>query len=264
MDSIGTGEFEAALAARGLTDLVEYRCFPENVGAAGNLEERLKSAASGDVEFMYAVNHDGDLDPGAIERLVALADRSHPHPGAIYPLRKMTDRGGAFDVTGRYRFPFTAIRSMKAPEKELTEVYWSSCNGALYSLEPTRNGVLPCVGLWLGYEDLDYGWTLHAAGYRQFVARDVQVNDSYEYDRSRVGYVARRPSWYAYYFARNLILASRRNHQPKLVQGLALSRVLLEFGVTLALRKDKKARLQFTAAGLWDGLRGKTGKWRLP
>ena len=35
-------------------------------------------------------------------------------------------------------------------------------------------------------------------------------------------------------------------------------------GVTLALRPEKKARLLATAEGLLDGLRNRSGKWRVP
>lgn len=264
VDSLGSGRFPSALAERGLERRVEYHCFPENLGSAGNLAHRLRLAGSGDADFVYALNHDGDLRPEAIAQLVRLADQSTPRPGAVYPLRRMTDRGNAYDVTGRYRFPFTAIRSRKPPPSTLNEVFWSSSNGALYSLEPVKRGLLPFADLWMGYEDLGYGWLLHENGYRQFVARDVLVDDSYEYRRSPVGYITRKPGWYAYYFARNLLLTSRRTHQPVHVQGLALSRVLLEFGITLALRTDKTMRLRATAEGLLDGLLGRPGKWRLP
>jgi len=264
VDSIGTGRLPAALAAAGLSEFVSYHCFPQNLGSAGNFAQRLALASKTNAEFAYAVNHDGDVRPEAIERLVRLAERAPGPLGAIYPMRRMINRGGAFDVTGRYRFPFTAIRTQQPPRLELTPVFWSSSNGALYALAPVRTGLLPCADLWMGFEDLGYGWLLHGAGYRQFAARDVHVDDDYEYRATKVGHVTRKAAWYAYYYARNLLLTARRTGQPATVKGLALSRVMLELGVTLALRTEKKARLGFTARGIIDGLQDRGGKWRLP
>lgn len=264
VDSIGTGALPARLKELGLDAVVTYECAERNLGSAGNLAQRLALAAQSSAEFVYAVNHDGDVQLDAIESLVDLADRAPGPLGALYPLRRMVNREGAFDVTGRYRFPFTAVRSHTTPAAELTPVYWSSSNGALYALSPVRKGLLPFSDLWMCYEDLGYGWQLHASGYTQFVARDVCVDDDYEYRRTRVGHVTRKPNWYAYYYARNLLLTARRTRQPVAVRGLVLSRVLLELGVTAALRSDKRARLSYTVQGIVDGLRGRGGKWRLP
>jgi len=264
VDSLGSGDFERGLAERRLTAHVDYHCYAENLGSAGNLSRRLQLAADTSADFVYAVNHDGSVDPNAISSLVDLAGNATGPLGALYPLRRMTQRAGAFDVTGRHRFPFTAIRSQRRPKRELSPVSWSSSNGALYALEPVRRGLLPYADLWMGFEDLGYGWLLQQNGYRQFAARDVIVDDSYEYWKSPVGYVVHKPAWYAYYYARNLLLTTRRTEQPPLVQGLALSRVLLELGVTLALRPDKRARLLATAEGMLDGLRNRGGKWRFP
>lgn len=264
VDSLGTGQFQQALNDAGLSPWVTYHCFGQNLGSAGNFAQRLSLAARTPAEFAYAVNHDGDVKAQAIERLVELSERAGGPLGALYPLRRMINRGGAFDVTGRYRFPFTAIRSHAVPEAELSPVFWSSSNGALYSLAPVRAGLLPFEDLWMGFEDLGYGWLMHGAGYRQYAARDVHVDDDYEYRATKVGHVTRKPAWYAYYYARNLLLTARRTRQPTTVRGLALSRVVLELGVTLALRTEKRARLAFTARGIIDGLHDRGGKWRLP
>jgi GT2 family glycosyltransferase len=264
VDSLGTGRFQQALEQEGLADLVKYRCFDHNLGSAGNFAQRLAWAAETSAEFAYAVNHDGDVQSDAIERLVGLSQRAQGPLGALYPMRRMTNRGGAFDITGRYRFPFTAIRTRRVPSSELCPVFWSSSNGALYSLVPVRAGLLPYSDLWMAYEDLGYGWLLHSAGYRQFAARDVHVDDDYEYRATKLGHVTRKPAWYAYYYARNLQLIARRTHQPMAVRSLVFSRVLLELGVTLAFRTEKKTRLTLLAHGIIDGLQGRGGKWRLP
>ncbi len=264
VDSFGTGELAGRLEDLGLGPKLEYHCYPENLGSAGNLARRLALSAEGRSDFVYALNHDGDLRPSAIAKLVALADRAPGRVGAVFPLRSMVQRGGRYDITGRLRFPFTAVRTARIPRDELTEVYWSSSNGALYALAPVREGLLPFSGLWMGYEDLGYGWLLASHGYKQFVARDVVVHDGYEYRSVGPVQVTNKPPWYAYYFARNLLLATKLTNQPLPIKALALSRVAIELGITLALRREKRARINATLEGIVDGLRARQGKWRLP
>jgi GT2 family glycosyltransferase len=264
VDSLGTGRMPELLHSAGLSGLVGYECSPLNLGSAGNLSRRVALAAETSADYVYTTNHDGDVTPEAIAQLVALAARAKGPLGAVYPLRRLTSRAGAFDVTGRYRFPMTAIRTRRLPARELSPVFWSSSNGALYGLGPARQGLLPMADLWMGYEDLGYGWLMHAHGFTQYLARDVRVADSYEYNKTPVGYVTNKPSWYAYYFARNLLLAARRTQQPRAVKLAAMSRVVLEFAVTAALRNDKRKRVRAIAEGLVDGLRDRGGKWRLP
>jgi GT2 family glycosyltransferase len=264
VDSLGTGAFPRLLRERGLEGRVEYHCVERNLGSAGNLALRLELAARTGARYVYAVNHDGDGNAQAIAQLRQLAEKLGPRLGALYPLRQMSSRGGAFDVTGHYRFPFTAVRVDRAPSPEVSPVYWSSSNGALYSLEPARQGLLPYADLWMGYEDLGYGWLLHEHGYSQFRANQVQLKDGYEYQKRAGVWVTDKPAWYAYYFARNLPTVARRTHQPLPVQGLALARVVLELGATVAFRKRKLARLSATVQGLKDAYLEKMGKWQLP
>ncbi len=264
VDSLGTGNLPGKLRTREAAQPVTYECAPQNLGSAGNLALRLELAARTNARYVFAINHDGNASCESIAELLRLAETLGPKLGAVYPLRRMASRGGVFDVTGRYRFPFAAVRRRRPPQAALTPVFWSSSNGALYSLTPPRNGLLPYADLWMGYEDLGYGWLLHEHGYKQYTASGVQLDDGYEYQRSQGLWITDKPAWYAYYFARNLILTAKRTHQPLPVQGLALARVLLELGVSATLRKQKRARLSATLHGLRDALRSRAGKWRLP
>ena len=264
VDSLGTGTFLSELARRGLGDGVEYHCATQNLGSAGNLALRLELAARTSARYVFAINHDGDAKPESIAKLADIADGLGPELGALYPLRRMTNRQGAFDVTGRYRFPFTAIRSKRRPKARLGPVFWGTSNGALYSLSAPRRGLLPYADLWMCYEDLAYGWLLRQSGYSQFTANDVELEDGYEYTRVGRLWVTDKPPWYAYYYARNLPVAARRTQQPLPVRCLVLARVLLELGATVAFRKQKAARVAATLHGLKDSFFDKMGKWQLP
>jgi GT2 family glycosyltransferase len=263
VDSLGTGAVPNAIQERGWTN-VDYVSFDRNLGSAGNLEARLRLAAEYDVDWVYAVNHDGDANPEAMQRLLGVARAAHGNIGAVYPLRCLPARGNAFDVTGVRRVPFTAVRRREPPPGDTLDVFWSSSNGALYSVTPVRQGLAPWDDLWMGYEDLGYGWLLHRHGYRQILALTVQTTDGYEYRQRASLWITAKPSWYAYYYARNFVTVARRTQQPLTAQAAVLIRVLMEFGVTTVLRNEKRKRLEYTARGLIDGVRGRMGKWRVP
>lgn len=263
VDSIGTGAMPALLRERGF-DAVEYHCVPRNLGSAGNLAMRLELAAAGDDVVVYAVNHDGSVERGTIERLLTVAE-ANPGFGALYPIRRLTAQGGGYDVSGRWSVPVPRQVTKEIPRDPLLRVWWSSSNPALYALAPVRSGMVPWADLWMGWEDLGYGWLLAERGFPQFVVTSAITEDGYELRPVFGGkYVADKPAWYAYYTARNLILVGARTRAGVVRSAAIGSRIALEVGVTLAVRPQKRLRLRYLAAGIVDGLRGKTGKWIVP
>jgi len=265
VDSLGTGEILKAIASRGWED-VDYVSADENLGSAGNLARRLELAAHSRAKYVYAVNHDGAVDPLTVGKLLEVA-RADSSIAAAYPLRRMTNRSGFFDVTGRFPVPLTAMRVQRAP-REVFDVYWSSSNGALYSLDVVRRGLTPWSDLWMCWEDLGYGWLLRRNGYRQVVVGTAVADDGYEYVRRGVrgagAWVIRKPAWYSYYSARNFLLVAQRTGQPLHVRAAVLGRVLFEYVLTPLFRDHKLNRLRYVSAGIADAARGRTGKWRLP
>jgi hypothetical protein len=151
------------------------------------------------------------------------------------------------------------------PSEPLLPVWWSSSNPALYALGPVRAGLLPWADLWLGWEDLGYGWMLAQHGYPQFIVSDAITEDGYELRPIAGGvHVSDKPTWYAYYVTRNLVLITRRTRPGARRATAVMMRLALEVGVTLAVRRDKRTRLRYLARGLADGFRGRVGKWDLP
>ena len=93
-------------------------------------------------------------------------------------------------------------------------------------------------------------------------------DDPYEYaqvpNRFLRAKLTEKPSWYSYYFARNLVLGTRRTRRPlKVTIGVA-ARIVAELGVSATLRKSRRQRVRLLLAGLRDGLLGRAGKYRLP
>ena len=141
---------------------------------------------------------------------------------------------------------------------------WASSNGALYSLDRIREGHEPWADFWLGWEDLAYGWLLGDLGFEQWVVTSAVFTDDYEYRTAAGVTVTDKPSWYSYYHARNLILATRRTKSGLVTGGVVAARIALEVGVALLLREHKVDRVRLLALGALDGVLGKAGKGPVP
>lgn len=254
------------LLATGRWPGLVYLPLATNVGSAGNLLRRCTYAVDQDVQYVYVVNHDGAVDVEAIRRLVDAAE-GLPGAGAVYPLRYNSIRS-EYDLTGKRRGPGTFIGAAEAPGAELVPVFWGSSNGALYAVQALREGVLPWGDLWMGWEDLELGLSLHRRGWTQYVVPHAKVIDDYEYGRRQMGsrdvLVSDKAAWYEYYSSRNLLLIARR-HSFDLHLALAVgTRLLTNLTVIVLLKSDRRRRVALLARGLWHGLIGRTGKWKTP
>lgn len=261
VDSLGTGRIPELIRERGWS-FVTYHSESVNLGSAGNLARRLELAAATDADYAYALNHDGRVREDTVTALASAAARIE-RLGAAYPLRVLSNQDGRYDVTGAFRLLMPRRTRREPPEDELMDVYWGSSNGTLYALDPIRSGLKPWADLWMGWEDLGYGWLLFSHGYRQVIVRDAVFHDTYEFrglGEHQSLYVSRKPSWYAYYGTRNLILIGRRLRPAWDVGASFGCRIALECGTTALFRPEKRKRFELIARGIWDGLLGRTGK----
>lgn len=255
-----------------LTELgnARIRYYPEqeNIGSAGNLARRLQIAADLGVDWLLAFNHDAPVTASAVAALFSLATTAD-HCGALYPLRFEQARD-QYDLSGKRWFPFGFRGMSKPPPGNLTPVYWGSSNGALYSLEPVRAGLIPQESLWMGWEDYLYGLVLERAGWHQWLVRDAEIRDNYEFRRRKVGglevVVSDKPCWYYYYAVRNILLAHL--HVQPSVRGIASLAVWLPAYAARILafpgRCSRRQAIANFAHGVLDGVGGRSGKWRLP
>jgi GT2 family glycosyltransferase len=251
VDSEGTGAIPAAISQNGWTDVV-YRSYDYNLGSGANLSERLRIAAQEGADFAYALNHDGNFDPTVLAALLnhgASIDKL----GAAYPLSFLTSRE-AYNITGTRELPLSARLIPTAPTQPLLDAFWSSSNGALYSMAPVRQGILPWPELWMAWEDLEYGWRLADRGFRQVIVTQALYRDNYEYRSSWLGHTVNKPAWRTYYNFRNLLLAIRRTRPRPLFYAVAAYRLILEIAMILLIRSHKFERLRFLLNGFHQGL----------
>jgi GT2 family glycosyltransferase len=257
VDSEGTGCIPGLLEKNGW-DHVMYRSYDKNLGSGANLCERLRLAAAGGADYAYAINHDGSFDAKVLRSLVNAASAIE-NLGVAYPLGYLTTVD-LYNVTGTRELPWPAKLVAAAPKGPLLDVFWSSSNGALYSMDPVKRDIVPWEALWMGWEDLEYGWRLSDHGYRQVIVCEAVFRDNYEYRRTRLSRVRTKPAWRTYYNIRNLILAIRHSRNSPLFYAVAAYRFLLECGLILFVRENKWKRLRLLCAGASDGLRGVGGQ----
>jgi GT2 family glycosyltransferase len=250
VDSEGTGRVPEAIRDRGWTD-VEYRNYPENLGSGANLAERLKIAASAGADYIYALNHDGEIHPIVVRKLIEAAS-GRPRLGAAYPLGYFTETR-SYNLTGTRELPLPAKLVKAAPAEPIIPVYWSSSNGALYSLEPARKNILPWPAMWMGWEDLDYGWRLKDNEYEQILVTNAVFPDNQEYTATTIGTIVRKPAWRAYYNIRNLVFAVRRSRNRPMYHAVVAFRLIGECILTLLFREQKFKRFRLLLAGARDG-----------
>jgi GT2 family glycosyltransferase len=222
------------------------------------LAHRLQIAADSGADYAYAMNHDSQFHPEVVSKL-ADACSADPSLGAAYPLSLFTSVG-RYNLTGTRELPLSRKLVRNVNEQPLIDVFWSSSNGAIYSLDPIRKGILPWDAMWMGWEDLDYGWRLFDHGYRQVIVRDAVFKDNNEYTQTNLGSVTDKPPWRTYYLMRNLILAVRRSRNRPLYHAVTAYRAFLEASLILGIRKNKAERLRLLTRGIIDGIRGVTGQ----
>ncbi|HKV63636.1 MAG TPA: hypothetical protein VJO16_17145 [Candidatus Acidoferrum sp.] len=252
VDSEGMGKIPRLIEEKGWGDVI-YKSYEWNLGSGANLCERLRIAADGGADYAYALNHDGNFDPGVLSALLK-AVAPLENLGAAYPLSYLTS-AGAYNLTGTRELPLPAKLVASRPSESLIDVFWSSSNGALYSMEPVRRGIVPWSLMWMAWEDLEYGWRLSSSGYRQVIVRDAVFQDNYEYKKAWLGRAVDKPAWRTYYNARNLILAIRRSRRHALYYAVGAYRVLMELGLILVVRDNKWERMKCLFAGAMAGLR---------
>ena len=91
VDSLGSGAVAKLAEDQGWP--VHYINADKNLGSAGNLDLRLRTAADLGLEWCLALNHDAELDVSKAQKLLEHG-RSRPKVGAVYPQLIFTAAGG--------------------------------------------------------------------------------------------------------------------------------------------------------------------------
>jgi len=188
---------------RSSQDLPETVLIPneKNVGFAIGNNQGIEQALLEGYDYIYLLNNDAKLDSKAIERVVGVAE-SDAKIGSVQSLmllwqdpKVINSTGGMVHFLGfgfvrdngmGVRSLLLTFSSQNAKSKDLTppEIAYSSGAAALY-----RADLLSKIGtldefLWLYHEDLELGWRIRLAGYKNVFAPDSIAYHHYEFSRS--------------------------------------------------------------------------------
>ena len=267
IDSLGDAKFIKDLDEK-VSGKIIYKNYDYNLGSAGNLSKRLLLAREQKWDFVLALNHDALVTKSTLEALKKHTDIESL--GALYPSKYYTDKG-FYDFSGTKEVgPWRSFGPSIKPDEDLISHIWSSSNGALYSLKPIREGIIPREELWMGWEDYLFGLDLRQAGYKQYLVCDATCDDNYEFQEKDFGIfkikLAAKPQWYHYYRTRNLWLIAFHYHRSFIRIFFVFIRtfaeaVLIAFGWE---RTNKFNALKLQFQGLIHGLLNQKGKKEIP
>ncbi|WP_196803514.1 glycosyltransferase family 2 protein [Thiomonas sp. FB-6] len=240
---------------------LRYSRLPDNLGGAGGFEHGMREALRGGADWVWLMDDDAEPSPDALECLFA----DSPLPGHVYA--SVPQRNGvlAWPVTwntSEGKFGSVAKRIDELPPRCVVQSH--PFLGFLIHRELIERIGVPDGQLYISADDIEYSLRARAAGATIVLLRASSISHPVASSRSyrvlgRSIPVLSLPPWRRYYDTRNRLLVARRHHGRKLwTQALpgTLARMLL-----VALHEPrKKAQFKAAAAGLWDGLRGISGK----
>lgn len=200
-----------------------------NLGFAGGNDVGIRLALEHGADYVYLLNPDTEVEPGFLREAVAVAER-RPDAGAVQSLLLLASEPGlvnsagneihflGFGYCGSYRRPVQTV----LPDPR--EIAFASGASTLYRASALREVGLLDEALFLYHEDLDLGWRLRLAGWRNFLAPRSVVRHHYEFSRSPRKY---------YFMERNRYLVLLKNVRLRNLLLLAPLLLLAEMGILL-------------------------------
>lgn len=163
-----------------------------NLGYAGGNNLGMDRALLEGADYVYLLNGDAKLDPDAVGEAVARAE-SDPRIGAVQSLIRLWQDPETINVTGGMvhflGFGFARDNGRRMTDGEVaaldgTDVAYASGAAVLY-----RASTLRAVGLledfyFMYHDDLELGWRIRLAGFRNVLAVRSIAYHHYEFRRS--------------------------------------------------------------------------------
>ena len=181
---------------------LDVRRLPENSGYTGGNNFALRLARADHYDYLLISNHDVEVEPGAVERLVETA-MSHPDAGAVggveFDPRAGRERASAGGVYSKW---FSRLSWRSAPPAEgageCQQVFCAHGAFLLLTGRAVGGGVLLDENLFMYFDEVDLGFQLEKEGLRTLVDRRVVFRHKREARESspRVGYLMQRNRLY--------------------------------------------------------------------
>lgn len=248
---------EGGLDDRVLASRVQMLRLPENVGPAGGFRAGLVAAAERGATWAYLCEDDIGLFDLPSPRVGQVLDRLAALP------RPRAEGIGAVVAYGRTVDPSTGrtVPAEVPSGEDFATVDAAAWGASLISCDVVRHGILPDDDMFFGYEDFDFWYALQRSGYSLLldVPTAQAVSDRVFHEAREEALRGARPTdaeepWRRYYEARNFMVLRRRYGHA----GWTRSHVVMTF--RRAQLSPTWAHRKAAVHGLFDGLRGRTGK----
>lgn len=161
-----------------------------NLGFAQGNNLGLEHALASGADYIFLLNNDAKLHPDAIAECVKLAE-SDPKIASVQPLIMLWQDEDIINSTGGmvHFLGFGFVRDNGRPLSEAKiksgeEIAYSSGAAVLYRASALRKVGLLDPHLFLYHEDLQLGWRLRLAGYKNILCTSAFVYHHYEFKRS--------------------------------------------------------------------------------
>jgi GT2 family glycosyltransferase len=162
----------------------------QNLGFAGGNNVALRAALARGVDACFLLNPDAAFEPAALREAVQ-AMRSEPGVGSVQSLLVLAESPELVNTSGNhlhflgfgYTGGYQAGRADVADR--VVEIAYASGASMLLPRAALEDVGLFDETLWLYHEDLDLGWRLRLAGYRNLLAPRSVCRHHYEFSRSR-------------------------------------------------------------------------------
>jgi GT2 family glycosyltransferase len=161
-----------------------------NKGFAGGNNQGIEYALKNEFDYVYLLNNDAKFDGDAVSRAVEMSELDGKI-GSVQSLMLLWNEPDLINSSGNdiHYLGFGLTRDYKKPISSITrkdgdEIGYASGAAVLYRCSALRQIGFLDEFLWLYHEDLELGWRLRLAGWKNVLAKSSIVYHDYNFSRS--------------------------------------------------------------------------------
>ncbi len=202
-----------------------------NTGFAEGNNVGIRKALADGAEYVVLLNQDTVVEPDWLTHLVEAAEEDKK-VGAVQARLMLWDKKDIVNSLGNeihflgfgYSGGYGETYNLKPITYNLPEITYASGATVLYRAKALLNVGLFDASLWMYHEDLDLGWRLWRAGWKNVLASSSVVYHKYEFSRSITKY---------YYMERNRFLVLLENYSWRTFLLIFPALIVMELGLFL-------------------------------
>jgi hypothetical protein len=204
-----------------------------NLGFAVGNNLALRAAIARGADYCFLLNPDATFEPGALKQSLHVAGQTDKL-GSVQSLLVLGDQPDVVNTSGNhihflgfgYVGGYQTLRKDVSPEPR--DIAFSSGACVLVPVAVLKEVGLFDETLWLYHEDLDLGWRIRLAGYRNVVAPGSVCRHYYEFSRSL-------SKWY--WMERNRWIVVLKNYRLATILLLLPAMLIADVGLLLMSAK---------------------------